>query len=76
MSKRIAQTLAELVVHLGDALLRRQAVRANVAAVFDKRELDIVRTEKVIALGVHQPVDPIATLFPLFATPALRSPLN
>ena len=60
MAEDIAHAVAELIAHLGDPLVSRAAIGACVAAIFDERDGGVRRTENVIGLVVHWPIEPIA----------------
>jgi hypothetical protein len=67
MPEDVAQAIAELVADLGDPLVRRPAIRARIAAVFDERDRRVGRAEDMVVCLVDRTVEPIAQ-------PCLRHP--
>jgi hypothetical protein len=59
VTKYVAQTTAEPVAHLDDALVRGAGGLIGVAAVFDQRDLGIRRTQDMVVRLVHGPVEPV-----------------
>ena len=59
MPEDVAQPIAELVAHLGDALVGRAAMRAGVAAVFDQRDLGVLGAEDVVVGVIDRAIEPI-----------------
>src|SRR5690606_12914185 len=52
VAEHVAHAIAQLVAQGGNAFIRRPAVRAGVAAVFDQGDLRIRRPERVIPRGI------------------------
>ena len=60
VAKDVAHAIAELIAHFRDPLVRRAAIGACVAAIFDQRDGGVRRTEDMVGLVIHRPIKPIA----------------
>ncbi len=61
VAEDVAQAIAELIADLGDPFVRRTAIRAGVAAVFDKGDRRVVTAQNVIGRFVDGPIEPVAS---------------
>ena len=59
VAKDVAHAIAELVAHLGDALVGRAAIGAGVAAIFDQRDGGARRPKDVVEPFIDRPIEPI-----------------
>ena len=59
VAEDVAQPVAEPVAHLGDACIRRPAMRAGIAAIFDERNRRVVFSEHMVARGIDGPIEPV-----------------
>jgi hypothetical protein len=59
VAEHIAEPVAQPVAHLGDARIRRPAMRAGIAAIFDERDRRVIFSEHMVARGIDAPVEPI-----------------
>ena len=59
MPEHIAQAVAKLIAHFGDALVGRAAMGTGIAAIFNQRDGSVGRPEHVIARLVDRTVQPI-----------------
>src|SRR5579871_3226974 len=59
MAKDVAQLVPELVAHFENALVRRPAIGARVAAVLNERDRRVGAAEEMVARIVDRAVEPV-----------------
>ena len=59
VAKRVKEAVPELVAQCNYTLVRRAAVRAGVASIFDERDFGFRRSEKMIFASVEGRIEPL-----------------